>query len=200
MRNVTRTLALASTALVLAAAAPALAHDRGFESVRVDHELIAVQKASVSQASGEARIRTLPNDMMHVRVRVEGLTPGSVLHMQHLHGFPGAPDMGCPSMKTTPMADANGDGLISVGEGAPYYGPVQVHLNTTGATDGSGDYAVADSRGRIRYERTFRTTAANVQMAERFQVVVHGIDLDKDGMLGSPLEVSIPAVCGGAAD
>ncbi|WP_431473289.1 hypothetical protein [Ornithinimicrobium sp. W1665] len=97
MRNVTRTLALASTALVLAAAAPALAHDRGFESVRVDHELIAVQKASVSQASGEARIRTLPNDMMHVRVRVEGLTPGSVLHMQHLHGFPGArPTWGAP--------------------------------------------------------------------------------------------------------
>ena len=200
MRNVTRTVALASTAVMLAAAAPALAHDRGFESVRVDHELRPVQVDSVSKASGEARIRTLPNDMLHVRVRVEGLTPGSVLHMQHLHGFPGAPDLGCPSMQATPLADADGDGLISVAEGAPFFGPVQVHLNSTGATDTSGDYAVADARGRIRYERTFSTTAANVMMAERFQVVVHGIDLDRDGMLEAGTEFSIPAVCGGSAN
>lgn len=200
MRSVTKTLALASTALMLAAAAPALAHDRGFEEVRVEHALRPVQSPGVNRAYGEARIRVLDDGMMRVRVRVEGLTPGSVLHMQHLHGFTDQLDMGCPSMRATPNADADGDGLISVAEGAPWYGPVLVHLNSTGPVDVGGDYVVADEDGEIDYDRTFAVTDANRAMARRFQVVVHGIDLNHNGKLEPGMEFSIPAVCGGRAN
>lgn len=162
--------------------------------------LTPVQAPAVpgAQAWGSTRVKALPNGRLQVTVEAGGLAPG-VRHMAHLHGFLAMPDGGCPGADR----DGDGDGLVSVGEGVPDYGPVLVHLTTTGATTGAIDataYPLADAQGRISYQRTFAAQAEHHAAAGRFQVVVHGIDLDADGTLDAGMETSIPVLCAGTAD
>lgn len=194
--------ALTCAGLVAAALPATAAHDT-VPSKRVasfSYSLDQVQADAVpgSQAWGSTRVKALPNGKLQVTVEAGGLTPG-VHHMAHLHGFTGQADGGCPGADR----DTDLDGLISVGEGVPDFGPVLVHLTTTGATTGVIDhlaYPMADADGTIRFQRTFPASEQNHAMAGRVQVVVHGIDLDMDGALDAGMETSIPVVCGGIAN
>lgn len=142
-----------------------------------------------------------------VAIKSYGLSVG-LPHAEHIHlgSMPGT----CP----TPSADKNGDGLISVAEAAPNYGPIKVSLTTSG--DVSADSALAVDRfpvtaadGSTTYVREFDlpagVTAANLKNGE---IVQHGIstlfgDPTKyDGSTPSsiapnlPIEATIPADCG----
>lgn len=198
----TTTVTLTSLAALVAAAAPSMAMD-AVPSAQVEshsHALGPVQAAAVpgSRARGSARVMALPSGKLQVTVVADGLTPG-VHHMMHLHTFPTAPDQGCPG----PVADADGDGLVSVTEGVPWYGPVMVSLTTSGATTGTVDmmaFPLADATGHLEYQRTFAASEANLELARRVQVVVHGLDLDASGTLAGGMETTIPVLCGGVAD
>lgn len=206
--------ALAAVA-ALGAAAPALAgHDRN-PSDRVAtyaYDLAPVQSTAVpnSQASGTTRITALPNGKVQVSVEAWGLTPG-VPHAMHLHGVEAGTDRGCPD----PSADADGNGLVNVLEGAPSYGGILASLTTSGDTSPGSALAldrfpVADATGYLSYTRTF-VDATALANADTAQVVVHGIDLNGNGAYdfdagpseltpAAPLEATLPVLCGGIAN
>ena len=119
---------------------------------------------------------------------------------------------GCPG----PAADADGDGYVTTVEGVPFYGGVVASLTTTGDTSAGSALAldrfpVADASGHLSYQRTYRPDEATYAAAGMVQVVVHGIDLNGNGMYdfdagpssltpAAPLEATIPALCGGIAN
>jgi hypothetical protein len=169
------------------------------------YELNPVQDPSIpnSQASGTAMIMVLPNGNVKVQVRASGLAP-DLPHLMHLHDNLGAQTSDCP-------AGTAGD-VVTVLEGAPKYGPIQLFLETQ----------TADARGNISYTEQFSasTPTANdpsvtlADIAGTAQVVVHGIDIDGNGeyavndddpfakqfssiIPGAPLEFTAPVLCGG---
>lgn len=124
MRTPVTTIAvgLAALATVGLAGTASAAHDANpsEQVASYSYDLAPVQSPAVphSQAWGSTRVMTLPNGKLQVQVEAWGVAPG-VPHAMHLHGFDGAPDQGCPG----PSADG-GDGIVSVPDGAPFYGGI----------------------------------------------------------------------------
>lgn len=167
------------------------------------YSLDAVQDPSVpnSQASGWTKIMTLPNGNVKVQVEATGLAP-NLPHLMHLHDNVGVAPSSCP--------DGTPDDVVTVLDGLPAYGNIQLGLATQ----------VADANGRISYSAQFPAdtpmtdggTLADI--AGFVQVVVHGIDFDGNGeyainpddpfasmessiVPGAPLELTAPVLCGG---
>jgi hypothetical protein len=155
-----------------------LGKDKGFPKTRVFYaELSALNDSGVE---GYVTLTINGNDLT-VEVNASGLEDGKS-HMQHIHGFEDTKaNATCPP----PSADLDGNGLITISEGAPYYGPVLQPLSPfpTSAT--------------IDYERTFNL--ANMDNEDYFDlrpiqnrvIVLHGKTLD-DGNY-RPL---LPVACG----
>ena len=80
-----------------------------------------------SSAAGTASLE-VDGTQVHVPIHAHGLSP-NLPHAMHIHGLLAAENE-CPP-KT---ADTNGDGLISLEEGAPFYGPIDVSFTTEGDT------------------------------------------------------------------
>lgn len=169
------------------------------------YDLNPVQHPSIpnSQATGWAKIMVLPNGDVKVQVKASGLAP-NLPHLMHLHDVLGPDPSDCPSGMP--------DNAVTVADGLPTYGDVQVPLETQ----------TANANGRISYTEQF---AADTQLANDVtktlgsiagtaQVVVHGIDFDGNGeyvlnpadpfasqessiVAGAPLELTAPVLCGG---
>ena len=223
MKIATRVAAatLASLALVVGGASAAHAGHDGNPSDKVasySYDLNAIQPAGVpeSRASGSTRVKALPNGKLQVIVEAWGLSP-NLPHAMHLHGVPGdAADMGCPG-----PAQAGPDGVVSVVDGVPFYGGILTSLTSTGDVSPASAlaldrFATADADGYLYYERTFTDVPGSTD-AGTVQVIVHGIDFDRNGVyafnpedpfasrsssLGDaiPLEATVPVLCGGIAN
>lgn len=156
-----------------------------------------------SGAQGTATL-TISGTQLTVEIDATGLSP-NLPHAQHLHGAFDREHV-CPP----PSADTDGDGFISVAEGVPFYGGIQVSLTTTGDTsaDSALDldrFPVADETGNLTYSRTFAVTEQVAENLELLHVVQHGIDLDDSGAYDGekrssiadvPFEATVPADCG----
>lgn len=147
-----------------------------------------VQKYSVtlnqlnnSGASGVANI-SVENNKITVEVEATGMVPNQV-HPQHIHGLEDNAKSTCPSAS----ADTDGDGIVSIPEGAPFYGGVLLPLE---------DFPSADANGNISYTKTFTLgengvlTAAELGTLENRAIVLHG--LNNDGTYVA----TIPVACG----
>lgn len=156
-------------------------------------------------ASGKALFRVV-NGMLTAIVDATGTEPAEGAfpdgtHPQHIH----AADR-CPNSS----ADTNGDGIVDVIEGLPFYGPILVPLdgdisNTTSEIPtfpfGAGE------RGTFHYEASTSLstleTALNepINLASR-HVVIHGVDLatplpaSVQSLPGLPAQVTLPVACG----
>jgi hypothetical protein len=157
-----------------------------------------------SGATGKVTLR-LKGDELTIRVKADGLAP-NLPHAQHIHGKGNSE---CPT-----MAAAGEDGLLSVLEGVPFYGPIVTSLTVTGDTSPAAglDLAimpVADDKGRIDYRRTITLPADVSNDLEDYQVVQHGVDVNGNGeydfagagpsdLAGGavPFEATAPANCG----
>ena len=212
-KTINKTLITSAVALVasIGIGGTALA---GHDSVKNDkvakytYDLNAVQDASIpnSQAPGWTKIMVLPNGNVKVQVEASGLAPG-LPHLMHLHDVLGAATSDCP-------AGTPGD-VVTVLDGAPVYGGIQLSLETQ----------IAGADGAISYSAQFPAdtplagdpllTLASI--AGTAQVVVHGIDFDGNGEYavnaddpfasqessiapGAPLELTAPVLCGGVAN
>ncbi|MER2997957.1 hypothetical protein [Pontibacter populi] len=115
-----------------------------------------------SGVSGTATL-TLEGDQLTVHIMATGLEPGMV-HPQHIHGFMDSNQNAvCPPMS----ADTDGDGLVELGEGVPFYGPVLLPLEPfPTAPDGS-----------INYTQTF-TVSAGILPLQNNVIVLHGMTVD----------------------
>ncbi|HSK95650.1 MAG TPA: hypothetical protein VK891_03455 [Euzebyales bacterium] len=148
---------------------------------------------------------TLRGTELELSITAKG-TAADLPHAQHLHGVIGEVSV-CPP----PEADQDGDGLVSVIEGVPFYGGVLASLTTSGDTSADSGLAVdrfptAGADGTLTYKRTLDLPADVAADLGNLHVVVHGIDLDDSGAYDGearsdlddslPLEATIPAACG----
>ena len=79
----------------------------------------------------EVELELENGNQLKVSIKASGLEAGKP-HPQHIHGFGSAPkNSTCPGAE----ADADGDGVISVGEGGPSYGPIMLPLNPFNLVD-----------------------------------------------------------------
>lgn len=172
------------------------------------YDLNPIQDSSIpnSQATGWTKIMVLPNGNVKVQVEATGLAP-NLPHLMHLHDVLGSGTSDCPT--GTP------DDVVTVLDGLPIYGGIQLPLDTQ----------VADANGSISYSAQFpgNTSLATdssmtlASIAGSAQVVVHGIDFDGNSeyainpadpfasqtssiVPGAPLELTAPVLCGGVAN
>lgn len=152
-----------------------------------------------SNVTGTASLK-VDGTQVHVNIHVRGLTP-NLPHAMHIHGILGDRNV-CPPAS----ADTNGDGLISLQEGAPFYGPVDTSFTTSGDTSAASALAlerfpVADAEGNLNYNRTFTIPQQELDSLGSLHVVVHGLALDgnADGPVGgydTLFEAVLPVACG----
>ena len=198
---------IAGLTAALLMALPALAGHDDNPSPRVASYTYDIGELNVSGVEGTVRIKALPNGKAQIKVTATGLAP-NLPHAQHLHGTTDGTPTQCP----LPSADVDGNGLITVAEGGPFYGGILASLTTTGDTGTASAlavdrYPVTDEAGNLDYVRTFDVPAEVFASLGNVQYVVHGIDLDGSGSYDGParssiapnvpLEVTIPAGCGG---
>lgn len=86
----------------------------------------------------------LEGQVLETTIWAAGLTP-DMIHPQHIHGLDDDQNATCPD-----ASDAGDDGILTLGEGAPYYGPVILPLMQE-----NGTWPVANTYGMYVYERTF---------------------------------------------
>jgi hypothetical protein len=132
-------------------------------------------------ASGVTGSGTLAvtGDQVHVMLDVHGLEVDQD-HMSHIHGF----DDGTISVCPTPALDTNGDGIISLAEGLPAYGAVQLDLGML----------TPDAGGDVSLDQTY--TLDDTQLAALGDtladntIVLHGLTV------GDTYDASVPVACG----
>ena len=123
---------------------------------------------------------TLEGNTLTAQVFGLGMTPGQE-HLQHIHGFTDGSNSECPPMS----ADADGDGLISLTEGAPYYGGVLLPLDYS-----DGTFPTANTSGNYQYTRTFDVSGMDLPDLEHLSVVAHGKIVD------GTYVPTLPVACG----
>lgn len=151
-----------------------------------------------SGVSGNASLILL-GDKLTVKVWADGLTP-NMPHPQHIHGIENE-DAKCPPSEPGSAAfvsaDTNGNGVINISEGAPFYGPVILELYTP-----IDEFPVSNADGEIQFERTF--TLGEIEFEAEGQVptweelspilnrtiVLHGMFFDGEYV------ATLPVACG----
>ena len=164
-----------------------------------------------SNVTGQTSLR-LQGRRLTIDLTATGVTPNEP-HAMHIHGEttrnnecpPASADVntGDPIMPSTFQA-GEPDGLISLQEGDPFYGPIDVSFTTTGDTSpGSGltleRMPVADAAGNIAYHRTVRVSPRIAKNLSRLHIVIHGADLPADAnssSLSNLFEATLPVSCG----
>ena len=200
---------IAMTAALTAALAIAIPASAGHDtnpSPRVATYTYDIGELNDSGAEGTVRIKALPNGKVQVKVEATGLAP-NLPHAQHLHGTTDGTPTECPP----------NIGQVTTDAGIPFYGGIQASLTVTGDTSPASAldvprFPVSDAEGNLEYQRTFDIDEAAFAAIGTLQYVVHGVDLDGSGVYdngaadggmdsplaaGVPLEVTIPAACGG---
>ena len=160
--------------VVLAVAVPALAMARAGTTFEAN-----LNELNGSGASGFATA-TLNGTTLTVHVVATGLEDGA--HLRHIHGgveTTSGSSLIQSSKCPTPQRDVDGDGIISVAEGVPDYGPVIVNL---------GNFAT--SGGTVDEVLTFTNFNQAVLPLDKRAIVLHGMT----GPNG--YDASIPIVCG----
>ena len=170
-----------------------------------------------SGVTGTATLMATADGGLKVVIHSQGLVPGQP-HAQHIHGSAHGGHFGCPTLKAN---DKDHDGILTNEEAMGEYGTVFFSLTTTGGTSPKDGLAVdrmpvADSKGRIDYERTFPASDLPEGLLEHLasmHVVQHGIDVNHNnkydlaalgestfaaslGLKGIPEEATDPASCG----
>ncbi|MDT0644268.1 hypothetical protein RM553_15630 [Zunongwangia sp. F363] len=140
----------------------------------------------------------LEGNTLFTSVLAYNVEPGE-MHPQHIHGFTEGSDVeemgaSCPDMSDDAIVNGgNNNGFIEIGEGASDYGPVQLALTTDGT-----NFPVATG-GMYFYERTYNLSNADLELVtplDKKVVVIHGLDVDLDGVGGEEYEASLPIACG----
>src|SRR5215218_9361280 len=170
-----------------------------------------------SGVSGTVTLTALGNGRLKVVIHSQGLVPGQP-HAQHIHGSAHGGHFGCPTLK---KSDTDGDGVLTNEEATGEYGTVFLALTTSGGATPQDGLAVdrmpvADSEGRLDYERTFSAKSVPDGLLEHLSsvhVVQHGIDANNNdkydveklgvstfaeslGVPDIPEEATNPASCG----
>ena len=158
---------------------------------------VEISPLNNSGVTGHAKLM-VDGTMLTVELWAEGLAPNE-LHPQHIHGFKmNNANSTCPP----PSADMDGDGLVELLEGLPFYGPILLPLTPFPmATDGT-----------IHYKQTFTLgmdemiSYHNLKPLQNRVIVLHGAyvltDMNGNAMIvpkgteGAMYVVTLPVACG----
>lgn len=139
-----------------------------------------------SGVSGQANL-FLDGNLLTVNIKASGLEAGKV-HPQHIHGMFDSSGKPAESITPTLAQDANGDGVIELGEGATTYGPILIPL-TSPPGGALADFPTAPD-GTINFSQTYDLTdsgiyndgfhEADVLPLDLREIVLHGLDAPID--------------------
>ena len=119
----------------------------------------------------------LQGNRLHVQLDASGLEALKP-HPQHIHGFDdNSKSALCPGAE----ADTNGDGVVSVGEGAVSFGPIILPLEP---------FNLVDENGNLSYEVTYTVAPSSLQPLYKLAIVLHGKTVN-----GTYI-ASLPIACG----
>lgn len=143
-------------------------------SARAKMYTVDIAPLNGSGVSGTAEL-TLVGDQLTVKVYATGLEPNMV-HPQHIHGFiENNRNSTCPPAS----ADEDGDGLVELGEGLPFYGPVLLSLTP---------FPTAPD-GTISFEMTYTVDSSITPLQNRV-IVLHGMTVEGEYV------ATLPVACG----
>jgi hypothetical protein len=164
------TLVVALGAVLLPTVANA--DDDGVREYSVD-----LSQLNDSGVSGTVSLTLEDGRFLTVIVQASGLEPNRP-HPQHIHGFR-APkqNASCPTQE----ADEDGNGIIDLAEGIPFFGPVIIALEP---------FNLVDGQGNLYYEEAFVVNPGEVQPLHKRAVVLHGLTVNGEYV------ASLPVACG----
>ena len=167
------------TSLALLAGAPVANAD---DEMEVNTYAVDLQPLNGSGVYGAVELKVVNGKTLTVEIEASGLEAGKP-HPQHIHGFnkPPAVNSSCPTIEN----DTDGDGLVSVGEGAVAFGPILVPLAPFDTVDGAGN---------LHYQASFTINPSSMQPLHKRAVVLHGLTVD------SAYVPSLPIACGEIVD
>lgn len=114
---------------------------------------------------------------LNVTIEATGLEVGKP-HPQHIHGHDSSKtNATCPGLE----ADVDGDGVVSVGEGLPSYGPIVLPLVP---------FDLVDAAGNLSYTATFPINPKSLRPIAKRTVVMHGLTVNGNYV------PSLPIACG----
>ena len=165
-----------------------------------------------SGVTGEVIIQYVKDGNFQVQVKAKNLAPNMV-HPQHIHGFgfmDNPKDAVCP-----PMSAAGDDGLLTLPEGLPFYGPVLIPLDSELIPLAVDEFPMANSHGQLGYlefaklhallmaidEATDGSQSLKNLALDKRVIVLHGAYV-KDNMVvpagteGAEYNAALPVACG----
>ena len=129
-----------------------------------------------SGVTGSAEL-SLEGSTLTVNISASGLEPDKV-HPQHIHGFTeNNANSTCPPAS----ADQDGDGYVSIPEGAPFYGGILLTLNPI---------PTADADGNINFTMTYEYedgVDSDLTPLQNRAIVLHGMTVDGEYWAGLPV-------------
>lgn len=172
-----------ATAIFATAVAVAPAAHKVKETTYYAADLRPIAGASYEQdASGTANLE-LDGNRLTVEITAVNLK-ANALHPQHIHGFGKGTgkkqDATCPTI----AQDDDGDGFVSVPEGADTYGPILLPLEP---------FPTADSAGTVTFSKTFKVKRGQLTPLVNREIVLHGGDVN------GTYDPSLPVLCGSIA-
>jgi len=175
MRTVARYFVL--PALLISLPVALQAHEEESEDEnRLEYE-VKLHQLNQSGVTGEAEIKITGNNRLIIKLEAEALEPGRP-HPQHIHGqIDPAINATCPGI----AADVNADGLVSVGEGFPFYGPIVLPLTP---------FDLVERNGELEYEAKFSVNPDSIQSLDKRTIVLHGMTVNGEYI------ASLPIACG----
>lgn len=125
---------------------------------------------------------TLNENQLTVEITGTGFA-ADMIHPQHIHGDEGDPAF-CPG----PDFDIDGDGWVSVGEGADAYGAVQLPLTIGGEEN---NWPSASSDGSFSFTETYTVDPIAFDDLEEHAVVLHGLSDGEEYVASLPIACSM---------
>lgn len=135
---------------------------------------VTLEPVNQSGAAGTARL-AVRGDRLTAWISVAGAQPGRE-HLQHIHIPPGDQPARCP----TPQLDRDRDGLVSLEEATPVWGPPRVELKPFPSSQGPA----------FDYVSTLEAPVPPSETLDRGVVAIHGLDVD------GTYDPLLPIACG----
>ncbi|MFD3003964.1 hypothetical protein ACFS7Z_26650 [Pontibacter toksunensis] len=127
-----------------------------------------------SGVTGTATVMMKENGEFEVITDIEGLVPNMV-HPQHIHGFV-MENMADKDAMCPPPSAGGADGLLTLEEGQPFYGPILIPLDDKLVPLTAENFPVATSAGTISYGGKVMTSS----LVSAFDAMHNGTQTMKD--------------------